>query len=210
MIIIMTDALEAIDNLFLVRKDCYSKQLDGLNQYIVVKKPLTPEIIQDHLDGKITIGCFQIEPQTNRVKWVCFDFDGKLTEEFEKAYKLFNKLKNNGFNPLMEFSGRRGYHIWLFIEPIDASDAKKLAVEISKDANPHEIFPKQDKLDKKGFGCQVKLPLGVHRESMKRSYFLDENFKPMLPEKGWNILIEISTRKKDNISIKNMCNFIKS
>jgi hypothetical protein len=209
MIDIMIDTIEALDNLFFVRKDCYPKKLDKLNQYIVVKKPLTTEIIQSHLDGDITIGCFQIEPETNKVKWICFDFDGKLTEEFEKAHKLFNKLKDNGFNPLMEFSGRRGYHIWLFIEPIDSSEAKRFAVEISKDVNPNEIFPKQDKLDKKGYGCQVKLPLGIHRVSNKRSYFFNQNFKPLSQKEGINFLIKLSKEKEDKINITNIKSYLR-
>jgi hypothetical protein len=35
-----------------------------------------------------------------------------------------------------------------------------------------EVFPKQDQLKGKGLGNLVKLPLGIHRLSGKRSYFL--------------------------------------
>ena len=196
----MTDILEALDNLFIIRKDCYPEQLDGLNQYKVVKESITPKILQDHLRGIITIGCFQIDPNTNKVKWICFDFDGDLDEEFSKAKELFLKLKNKGFKPLMEFSGRRGYHVWLFIEPIDASIAKEFALEISKETKPHELFPKQDKLEINGFGSQVKLPLGIHRVSRKWSYFFDENLQRLSQEEGKTLLIKINDVKRDKIT----------
>ena len=36
-----------------------------------------------------------------------------------------------------------------------------------------EVFPKQDKLTGKGLGNLVKLPLGIHRQTGKRSYFVE-------------------------------------
>ena len=38
------------------------------------------------------------------------------------------------------------------------------------------MFPKQIKVVEGGFGNLVKLPLGVHRKTGQRSYFLDDNF----------------------------------
>ncbi|RLG10207.1 hypothetical protein DRN69_09385, partial [Candidatus Pacearchaeota archaeon] len=166
-----------------------------------IKEKLTQDIIQKHLGGIITIGCFQINPINNKVKWICFDFDGDLKEEFKKSKKLFLKLKEKGFNPLLEFSGRRGYHIWLFLEPTDAATARKFAMEIAKESEPHEIFPKQDKLEEsKKYGCQVKLPLGLHRVSRKWSYFFDENFSPLNLTKSRELLLKFCNNK-DSINL---------
>lgn len=205
----MEEIIKAIQDLFIIRNDCYPKQIEGENKYIVVKEDLTSEIIQKHLSGVITIGCFQINPQNNKVKWICFDFDGDLEQEFEKAKHLVIKLKEEDLNPLLEFSGRRGYHIWLFIEPTDAVIARKFALEVSENINPHEIFPKQDKLENdRKYGCQVKLPVGIHKVSNKWSYFFDKNLKQLFKEESKNLLIKINDKERDIIQINSLKEFI--
>jgi len=196
------DLLGTIENLFISRKNNYPQQIDGKNVYTVINKPLTKEIIQRHLNGTITIGCWQVND--NKVKWICFDFDGDLKEEFEKAKKLFYLLKEKKFNPLLEFSGRRGYHIWIFIEPTDLSIARIFALEISKTYSPNEVFPKSKNLTGKKFGFQVKLPLGLHRVTMLRSYLFDENLKPLNQEQSRNFLIKIKEMKRNKIVFKNL------
>ena len=200
--------IKAIENLFIVRKDSYPQQIDTQNMYNVVKLPLTTDIIKSHLDGFITIGCWQTDPLTKKVKWVCFDFDGIVEEEFEKAKKLFYKLKGKGFNPLMEFSGRRGYHIWLFVEPVDMSIARQFVLEVSKDENVSDVYPKSDKLNGEGYGFQVKLPLGIHRVFMQRSFLFDENLKPLSQNEGEEFLIKLSEQKRDKIFIINVKSFV--
>lgn len=204
----MADIVQAIENLFINRDDVYPRQMDGLNEYKVIKDKIDKDIIARHLSGDITIGSFQIDPEDNKVKWICFDFDGHLAEELEKAKKLFNKLKEKGFNPLLEFSGRRGYHVWLFIEPVDASVARKFAIAISKEAKPHEVFPRQDKIEKNEFGGQVKIPIGFHRVSGKRSLFFDENFKQLSESESRKLLIKINDQSRDIVKIKSLGDFI--
>ena len=57
---IMTDIIEAVTNLFVNRDDVYPRQLDGLNEYKVIKEKIDKELIVNHLKGAITIGSFQI------------------------------------------------------------------------------------------------------------------------------------------------------
>lgn len=205
----MADIVQAVENLFINRDDVYPKQLDGLNEYKVIKEKLNKDMIARHLSGDITIGSFQINPENNKVKWICFDFDGHLAEELEKAKKLFSKLKEKGFNPLLEFSGRRGYHVWLFTEPVDASVARKFAIDISKEAKPHEVFPRQDKIEKDEFGGQVKIPIGFHRVSKKRSLFFNDNLKKLPFDESKKFLIEFSKMERDKIKIKSLKEFIR-
>jgi len=194
-----------MQDLFVNRNDCYTVQQEGKNEYIVVKKPLAPEIISGHLAGLITIGVFQINPENNKVKWICFDFDGNvLTDELEKAKKLYERLLKNDYHPLLEFSGRRGYHVWLFIESVDASVARMFAKDISVDIDVDEIFPKQDKIEPNEFGGQVKLPLGIHRVSLNRSYFLNNNFTNLSQEESKKILVSHQNLLRDKIRIKNL------
>ena len=204
----MADIVQAIENLFVNRHDVYPRQLDGLNEYRVIKEKINKDLIAKHLSGEITIGSFQINPEDNKVKWICFDFDGHLAEELEKAKKLFSRLKEKGFSPLLEFSGRRGYHIWLFVEPVDASVARKFATEISKDSKPHEVFPRQDKIEKNEFGGQVKIPLGIHRASKQRSFLFDENFRQLSDTESRKLLIKINNQPRDVVRVRSLKEFI--
>lgn len=79
---------------------------------------------------------------------------------------------------MIEFSGGKGYHFWfLFSRPVPAAAARRLlnglagAVSGDLTAFSLEVFPKQDRLSGKGLGNLVKLPLGVHRMSGRRSWF---------------------------------------
>lgn len=204
----MTDIVQAMEELFINRHDAYAIQLDGLNEYKVIKEPLRKDAIAAHLAGRITIGSFQINPEDNKVKWICFDFDGVLKEELEKAKKLYDKLKEQSYSPLLEFSGRRGYHVWLFMEPIDAGIARKFATEISSDCKPHEIFPKQDKIEKDGFGGQVKLPLGIHRVSNKRSLLFDDQFRCLDDTESKKHLIRILSEPRTAIKAGILSEFL--
>jgi hypothetical protein len=82
--------------------------------------------------------------------------------------------------PLIEFSGGKGFHFWFFFElPVEARRAKRalerIVVEVRGDVSSFafEVFPKQEALSGKGLGNLVKLPLGIHRLTGKRSRLLD-------------------------------------
>ncbi|MFH1631019.1 MAG: hypothetical protein ABIA21_02235 [Candidatus Aenigmatarchaeota archaeon] len=184
---------------FINRDDSFAVMKDGVNEYCVVKDFLFPKYFKDHLDGKNTIGLFQIS-KDNKIKWLCWDFDAAenqpLDEVFEDAKKLYSHLKSTGYNPILEFSGRRGYHVWLFVNDIDAGEGKAFAEKMASESNsfPHEIFPKQSTLSGKGFGCMVKLPLGIHKVSGKRSFLLDGAFNEMDMKKSINLMKSIQAR----------------
>lgn len=187
---------------FINRDDCFAVMKEGQNEYYVYREPITQDVIKDHVDGLMTIGLFQLS-KDEKVKWVCWDFDSEDDNPetvFEDAKKLYLFLKNSGYHPLLEFSGRRGYHVWLFIEPIHAKVAKEFAEEMTKqsETNPDEIFPKQEKLNGKGYGSMVKLPLGVHRVSKRRSVIFDDNFNELSIEESIEFLKNI---KKDRIGL---------
>jgi hypothetical protein len=166
---------ELLFALFVIREDCYALQQN--KGYLAKKEPVTLELIRQHLAGTLTLGFYQL--LKNIVKWGCCDFDKNTLEDFENAKLLFDYFVKQGFNPLFEMSGGGEYkcHIWLFSDTTATRMQAFLrgacnAIEIY----PHEIFPKQVKVDEDGFGNLVKLPLGVHRKTGKRSYFLDSNF----------------------------------
>ena len=166
---------EILFKLFVNRKDCYAVQQE--KGYLAVKEPVTLELIKNHLLGTITIGFYQVLGEM--VKWGCDDFDKNTIEDFEHAKRLFNYLKELGYHPLMEMSGGGEYkcHIWIFADT--AAELMEDFLEVTCEKTqvfPHEIFPKQIKVVEGSFGNLVKLPLGVHRKTGKRSYFLDDDF----------------------------------
>jgi len=117
---------------------------------------------------------------------MCFDVDSSdLTLAKDLALKLTTLLK--GIPHAVEFSGNKGYHIWVFFaKPVPAENVRTIAAEMREfvggkvGGDPHiEIFPKQDKLTKSNpLGNLVKLPLGLHPVSKNRSMFIS-------PEEGW-------------------------
>ena len=74
---------------------------------------------------------------------------------------------------MLEFSGRKGYHVWIFFnKPVQASYGQQLIKSrLNKEGiKGHEIFPKQTELNQnRRYGNLVKIPLALHKVSGKRS-----------------------------------------
>jgi len=141
--------------------------------------------VEKHLMGDMVLGAYQLR-EDNTITWMCFDID---STDLQKARDLTLKLcQFLGDIPyLVEFSGNKGYHVWVFFKkPILAENVRALAVEIREavggkiSGDPHiEVFPKQGKLTESNpLGNLVKLPLGAHPVTKNRSRFID-------PEGEW-------------------------
>lgn len=154
--------------------------------YSPVNKPLSIELIENHLDGKCTLGSYQLLEGSETVKWLGFDIDSKdqnLAREI--VLKLMRRLASVPY--CVEFSGGKGYHVLIFLKtPIPATQAKKIVDFIrdqegfAKSGDCHvECFPKQDKLTRaRPKGNLLKIPLGEHPRSHNYSKFID-------PYNGW-------------------------
>ena len=185
-------------NKFVSRKDNYATQ-NSNSDYYKANRELTPRDIEDHLNGEITLGLYLLN-EDSKVKFLCLDVDlkkaaiendqpteGQWPLLRKTASELINVSREMQLDPILEFSGKRGYHILLFFEnPIEASTAKSLCQKIKDGVvGVHgdvdiEVFPKQDSLPEGGFGNLLKLPLGIHQVVNKRSEFLDpETFEPV-------------------------------
>jgi len=186
------DAAKILFEAFVQRKDTYTLQTEG-GTYQRITKDITLKTIKDHLEGKKSIGVYQFSKE-NKLKWICFDFDGKLNEQKELAKTFAINLKKDGFSPLIEFSGKKGYHVWIFCNETDGASAKYWAEHISEGFGIHEIFPKQEEIS--GYGNCVKLPLCIHQVSKGRSYFLDENFDELSTIESVEFLQKISKEEK--------------
>jgi hypothetical protein len=128
--------------------------------------------------GRYRIGSYTPDSE-GKTRWLCLDFDGGghadglvdpeaavlLTHERSAALDLPSHIERSG--------GGKGWHLWLFFsEPVPAKDVRKfahllvpgdqiLASGRCADARVNrgiEVFPKQNKIKKNGFGNLVWLP----------------------------------------------------
>ncbi len=130
------------------------------------------QLLQDHLDGKDTYGTYVLN-ERNNCRFMAIDVDDP--DDLTRALKICNEVQDKarllGFDPAIEFSGSKGYHLWfIFEEEIPTEIAHKLGKIIcSLSLYPDlEVFPKQIELTKdKPFGNLIKLPFGRHPKTQK-------------------------------------------
>jgi hypothetical protein len=193
------EILEKLKDLFVNRSDCYCIQLQT-GGYLKITEPLTDEKLKDHLNGKTTVGTYQIS-LNNLVKWICFDIDPEKTTDPRTVAKsilstlrakiedqdgqLIQRIWDNSI--ILEASRYpdNSIHIWvLFKHPVKAKIARWLANQLLAltDVNPKtiEIFPKQNETTpERPYGNFVKLPFGKHQVEQKFSRLLDlDTFEP--------------------------------
>jgi hypothetical protein len=140
---------------------------------------LTPDTIRRHLEGKITIGLYSINPATQCSKWVAIDAD--YEDALTDLLKLSFYLKQDGVESALEKS-RRGGHLWIFLaEPLPAWDCRiyvcGLALQLGipvkggKQREGIEVFPKHDALKPGRYGNAIRGSLGIHRGAAQRFWF---------------------------------------
>jgi len=173
---------EQIYNLFVHRKDVFARQYKG-GFYIPVRRPITVADIEKHLRGEATYGLYCLDLD-NTIKWACIDLDADIKGEnkeaelrrMEKDSKVIYELFHD-FPRMREFSGRKGYHIWIFFNPPVTAEFGRTLVRArlnSIQALKHEVYPKQTELNKnRKYGNLVKIPQAVHQVSGKRSKILE-------------------------------------
>jgi hypothetical protein len=145
---------------------------------------VTPALIAQHLEGKLTIGLYAINPTTQRCKWIVIDAD--YPQALEDLIKLQWELKQDGIDAALEKS-RRGGHLWIFATtPLLARDCRlyvyslaarlKLAVKGVSLAEGIEVFPRHNSLKPGEFGNAIRGPLGVHQADKKRYWFYGADY----------------------------------
>ncbi|HXG59799.1 MAG TPA: CRISPR-associated primase-polymerase type A1 [Planctomycetota bacterium] len=194
--------------LFRGREDVWARQWcdeRGRVGYSPVRDPLTPSVIRNHLLGNVTVGVYPIRVD-DTVRFFAVDLDlnksaleaaradpaaaRKLREDLQgRGVGLLADLKDIGFEPLFEDSGYKGRHYWVFLEQPEAAEViwrlgEALLAFLSVRIPPTmhlEFFPRQPSRGggAAGVGNLIKLPLGVHRKTGRRSVLLDETGRPL-------------------------------
>lgn len=145
---------------------------------------LTDETICQHLEGKVTVGLYAINPSNQRCKWVAIDADYK--NAMEDLLKLQYRLTQDRVEPALEMS-KRGGHLWIFLaEPLLAQEcriyvhdlAQRLGVPVKGSglAEGIEVFPKHDAIRAGEYGNAIRGPLGIHRGANRRFWFYGADY----------------------------------
>jgi len=210
-------AIQKVLMLFQGKKGVHARQWYDRSKdacgYVPVDEPLTADLIGRHLDGAITLGIYPLMDD-NHVFLAALDVDvrkSSLRDFLEdpaargsifsamKAYLLEVKAWSDARNlpVVFEYSGMKGVHAWYFFErPVPAGFAIGLLQDCvgsirSLPEDLHvEIFPRQERQGGKGFGNLIKLPLGVHRKSGKKSVFLTERLEVVADQYAFLLSIE--------------------
>lgn len=148
------------------------------------KGALPDEAVEKHFAGEHTISFQLLQPGTNQVKVGVFDVDAPKNGDetgLKKAFKTAQKLKNVAqtwnVTTYLEYSGRRGFHVWVFCNGlVDAASMRRMlqffAMSIQDSDGCHiEVFPYGDEItilpDGRVEGSAykpMKIPCGVHQQ----------------------------------------------
>lgn len=193
--------------MFFVDEHKYGRQVEN-GTYRLIKAKVSPVTIDDMLLNGKSLLTYQESHSLGKafIKWVCLDLDldqrkikghtGNPDQDSEVSIEDLKKVKQaadqvsaylneKGIRHLKEFSGRRGFHIWIIFDITISKEqgfhlAKLIADKVElEDAVNIDLFPKTFYVAKnsKGIGSGVKLPLSVHQSSGNLSYILsDEEF----------------------------------
>ena len=173
-------------NLFVSRDDTYAQQLQK-GGYDRIRGYLRFDALMDHVAGRKTAGAYQISLD-DTVMWGCFDVDSHEagddgTVAREKVSSLVDVLEVYGVPYLLEASGSLGsYHLWVLFERTATYNAYRFVRQVAREAKVRgiEMFPKQKKTSRGGYGNLVKLPMGINQKTGARSAFLDAGtFEPL-------------------------------
>lgn len=214
--------IQLFQRLFRGREEVFARQWadrqQGKQGYVPVQRPLMPEDIQEHLQGRKTYGIYLLN-KDNCVWTGVIDIDlvARLRNPGEmkkanaqikrEAIYLLKRIRERadsaGLAAIAELSGGKGYHLWFPSSgPVVAAIMKKAMLTLVKDLAADctcfsiEVFPKQDVLSGKGFGNLVKLPLGVHRGTGRNSRLIPTKSSRMEDQFGLLRLVEPAPPEK--------------
>ncbi|SHJ60740.1 TOTE conflict system archaeo-eukaryotic primase domain-containing protein [Pseudobutyrivibrio xylanivorans] len=179
--------------LFVVNTHAVAVQGEN-GKYYTKYIPLTPYVLENMIRNNGSIGCYQHAFHSNYIRWICMDFDclkGKpidlygLYEECVRPVAIYLKERNIRF--LLEFSGRRGIHVWIIFDRMISkqtgftiinkilSDVPEVSYLINSGQWGLDKFPANGSYRKNIVGKQVKFPLSTHMNG-GRSYFFEDSF----------------------------------
>lgn len=148
--------------------------------------------IEQHLNGKFTIGTFSGE-QTTRFMTFDVDFHNPVMAKWITG-KIANTLNELNIKHQISFSGNKGYHIDIFFEDLIKVDhAKRFFNHVIQVSDVIEHSDAGNKVEFRVTNSQgVKLPLGIHQKTGKYCGFIDDDFNVMNKQQSEAYLLTIN------------------
>lgn len=122
-------------------------------QWRCVRQPLTEVHLRQAASGRISLGAYAVA-RNGLSRWACLDLDDKVRgDRFLDVIALLPDPNA----ALLEYS-RRGFHLWIFVDPSPWFVVAHWATHLAAQANLRgiEVFPKHDGMN------GVRLPLSRH------------------------------------------------
>lgn len=181
---------ERLFDLFIVNPNVAAiQQPDG--KYLTKYFTFNSQVLYKMLLNNGSMGCYQQGYRNGLVKWICLDFDCIDKENpdiqwlFEQAVRpCLEYLESINIHHLVEFSGRRGIHIWIvFNNVMEKKQAYYIIEKLLQQVKYSEEIKSNFSIDRfpatasaygNKVGKQVKIPLSVHSKG-GRSFFFDKN-----------------------------------
>ena len=183
---------ERMFSLFVINTRSIAYQIDDGN-YRRKDVPVSPMLIEAMIKANGSMGCYQQQPCSGYVRWICLDFDcpDKVSPDVLELCRsvimpLSEALDDLEIHHLLEFSGRRGIHVWIvFDEAIAKSSAFDMVTILERMAVARaegdglrwhiDRFPATKSARGNTVGLQVKLPLSHHRTGGRSFLFESED-----------------------------------
>jgi hypothetical protein len=164
----MNSLLESTIRLFRGRGDVYAKAFakethPGKVGYALVKEPMTLDLIEQHLAGRVLLGQYQLLPDST-VHWFALDFDndGDPAAVYSQASAQLEAFEEAGLHVYLEQSrSGTGCHIWGFFDsPIPAGDVRRALKPLLVDASSFDrLYPVQTSVSEmRPYGNLIALP----------------------------------------------------
>jgi hypothetical protein len=181
-------------SVFTGRSDVYGTYDPQARRSWQVKRPVTDQVIRDHLEGRVPYGVYLLDQ--DRIYAVVADFDH---DDVQAPCAFRQAALKLGLETFTERSKSKGFHSWIFFEPsgVLASKARRVVLEVLRriDMPQTEVFPKQDRLtNPTQYGNFINTPLFGQLVNLGRCVFLDENLKPCADQ--WALLKGIQRVKE--------------
>jgi superfamily II DNA or RNA helicase len=167
--------------------------------------PLTDLAVQEHLQGKKTLGIYPL--LLDETCWfLAADFD--KTTWRDDALAFLSTCQRAGVPAYLERSrSGNGGHVWIFFDrPVAAVLARKMGCAILTQTMERRhlgldsydrFFPNQDTRPRGGFGNLIAAPLQWVPRQNGNSVFVDDNLEPYLDQ--WQLLASIQRVPSDRL-----------